>query len=203
MSNLTDCISFINEDIKGIKDNLSKALDRGDVSAHNRWLQALRDALMLKKEYDWNMKYSTDNRQISVWEEDSENNIRNKRTWDITRETKLFIPSEIMYTSVSSTDEYVIFSDYNELYGEHKTMLMLHFRHDLDNEDKVEELYNSYVTLTINDENVLRFKISQIRTQWIDITPFMCIGSGNLVKINVEFDGEVKVHARLNTTIYK
>lgn len=87
---LSECVSFINKDIEGIKNNIIKALDEGNASAHDRWLKNLREALSVKKEYDWQLMYSeyeTDNhKEVSIWEQDSECNIRNHKTWKIVDE---------------------------------------------------------------------------------------------------------------------
>lgn len=84
---LSECVSFINKDIEGIKNNIIKALDEGNASAHDRWLKNLREALSVKKEYDWQLMYSvceTDgHKEIAIWEQDSECNIRGKITWKV------------------------------------------------------------------------------------------------------------------------
>ena len=87
VGSLSECVSFINQDIEGIKKNIIKSMEEDNVSAHNRWLQALREALSVKKEYDWKLMYSvyeTDgHKEIAIWEQDSECNIRGKITWRI------------------------------------------------------------------------------------------------------------------------
>jgi hypothetical protein len=47
-------IEFINDDIKQLKKNIEKAIQKEDFNAHNKWMNCLRDALELREKLQGN-----------------------------------------------------------------------------------------------------------------------------------------------------
>lgn len=47
-------IDFINEDIKQLKKNIEKAIQKEDFNAHNKWMNCLRDAIELRERLNKN-----------------------------------------------------------------------------------------------------------------------------------------------------
>jgi len=93
-------IDFINEDIKQLKNNIEKAIQKEDFNAHNKWMNSLRDALELRDKledktkwkefsshyYEGNKSIKGENEYIALWEQNGNNDIRNRRTFKVEKE---------------------------------------------------------------------------------------------------------------------
>jgi hypothetical protein len=50
-------IEFINDDIKQLKKNIEKSIQKEDFNAHNKWMNCLRDAIELRDKLQGNKEY--------------------------------------------------------------------------------------------------------------------------------------------------
>lgn len=59
-------IDFINEDIKQLKKNIEKAIQKEDFNAHNKWMNCLRDAIELRERLQGESLYTINVGTVNV-----------------------------------------------------------------------------------------------------------------------------------------
>ena len=59
-------IEFINDDIKQLKKNIEKAIQKEDFNAHNKWMNCLRDAIELRETLLGGSKYTINLGTVNV-----------------------------------------------------------------------------------------------------------------------------------------
>jgi len=81
-------VKSLKDDAKKLNTQLSKAMDSRDMGLYISTVKSLRDTLDLIGKYDWKLMYSeygiTQNKkQVSVWEQNHDNQIKNHKVWDV------------------------------------------------------------------------------------------------------------------------
>ena len=86
-------IKNLKNEAEKLNSKLEKIRDNYDMNLYIATLKSLKEILNLIKEYDWKLMYSEYGipdddgieikKQVSVWEQDHSNNIRNHKVWDI------------------------------------------------------------------------------------------------------------------------
>jgi len=107
--------------LKSEADKLNKKLiklrENHDYNGYIATLKSLRETLDLINKYDWQLHYSeyeTDGRkQVSVWEQNHENNIRNHKIWNVDND-KIKDDDETNIRHVSFGGAYVDFYNNND-----------------------------------------------------------------------------------------
>lgn len=59
-------LDFINDDIKQLKKNIEKAIQKEDFNAHNKWMNCLRDAIELRETLKGGSKYTINLGTVNV-----------------------------------------------------------------------------------------------------------------------------------------
>lgn len=94
INNKTEDNNFYGSIVKNLKQEaqkLNKLLEtcrnNYDMNIYIATLKSLRETLDLVHKYDWQLMYSeyktNDVKQIAVWEQNHEGEIRNHKTWDV------------------------------------------------------------------------------------------------------------------------
>lgn len=86
-------VSLLKQDAIDLQKRFTNAKNDNDYKISIDVLRLLKDTLSLIKEYDWKLMYSeyetglytneTLKKQVAIWEQNSEGNIRNHKVWDI------------------------------------------------------------------------------------------------------------------------
>ena len=80
-------IDNLKEEAKMLDESISKTRDRGDFGTYRNLIKAYSDILLLIDRYDWQQKYSEyttdEEKQIAVWEQNSDGNIRDHKVWTV------------------------------------------------------------------------------------------------------------------------
>ena len=94
---MEDNLKFLNEELEQLKKKIAKEREEGNFGTYKNLIQAFRNVLDLVNEEEnklneWKQMYSVytnvhlDKKQISVWEQNSKNEIRNRRLFNIEKE---------------------------------------------------------------------------------------------------------------------
>ena len=94
-------VKFLKQEAKMLEDKISNLLkeesDR-QVNTYKNLIRAYEDVVKLVKMYDWQLKYSVyrtdDKKQISIWEQNSDNLIRDYKCWNI--ESVASLPDDLV-----------------------------------------------------------------------------------------------------------
>ena len=92
-SEFSDVVSSLKQDAIDLQRRFTNAKNASDYRTSIDILRLLKDTLNLIKEYDWKLMFSeyetglytngTLKKQVAIWEQNSEGNIRNHKVWDI------------------------------------------------------------------------------------------------------------------------
>ena len=99
-----DCEVLLNEKMPKVLDSIET---KGDGTYRNL-INALGNMMKLIEEYDWQLHYSqygtTNNkgeeiRQVAVWEQNGDGDIKNHKVWDVYSSTMCFepVPESVKY----------------------------------------------------------------------------------------------------------
>lgn len=94
---MEDNLKFLNEELEKLKKKIAKERENDNIGTYKNLIQAFRNVLDLVNEEEnklneWKQMYSVytnvklDKKQISVWEQNSKNEIRNRRLFNIEKE---------------------------------------------------------------------------------------------------------------------
>jgi len=89
--------------VKNLKSEANKlsgtlviATNRNDTQLYIATIKSLRDTLDLINKYDWRLMYSeygldssNESKQVAIWEQNHDNQIRNHKVWDVTEAVSL------------------------------------------------------------------------------------------------------------------
>lgn len=89
-----EIISSLKQDAIDLQKKFTASKNDNDVRARIDILRLLKDTLSLIKDYDWKLMYSeyetkgieeNSHKEIAIWEQNSEGNIRNHIVWEVHR----------------------------------------------------------------------------------------------------------------------
>jgi len=85
---LNDKLTKIRESLSLINSSQSSQSRSNDMNLYISTLKSLRDTLDLIGKYDWKLMYSEygvtqEQRQVSIWEQNHDNQIRNHKVWNV------------------------------------------------------------------------------------------------------------------------
>ena len=90
-------VKALDEDINSLLDKLKASLDNNDFSGYKMFINNLKDTVNLKQSLDWKLLYSeyriqvsgdTFQKQVAVWEQNGDGNIRNHKVWNVEESCK-------------------------------------------------------------------------------------------------------------------
>jgi len=87
-----DVVHFLKEEEKKLRMHLNDCLSRKDTGMYKNLIQAYEKVVELIKKYDWQLMYSEydipvdsehKQREVAIWEQNGDENIRNHKVWSI------------------------------------------------------------------------------------------------------------------------
>lgn len=97
-------VKALEEDIESLLSKLKGCMDGNDFSNYKMLINNLKDTVNLKQSLDWKLMYSEYSvpvdsehfqKQVSVWEQDGDGNIRNHKVWNVEESKGSFINGKI------------------------------------------------------------------------------------------------------------
>lgn len=89
-----EIVESLKREATGLKNKLTKCSENNDFNMYVQLVKALRETLLLIKQYEWQLMYSeyesgykTDStKQVAVWEQNCDGEIRKHKVWTVINE---------------------------------------------------------------------------------------------------------------------
>jgi hypothetical protein len=94
-------VGFLKREEGLLRDKADKVLNNGDFAMYTKIINAYETVVGLIKKYDWELKYSeyyigcdttdgvsTEGKQVAVWEQNGDTQIKNHKIWNVIERTK-------------------------------------------------------------------------------------------------------------------
>ncbi|MCD3245291.1 hypothetical protein G8S21_04920 [Clostridium botulinum C] len=173
-------VSFLKQEENMLRNKINKCLEGNNFSMYKNLIQAYEKVVELIKKYDWKLMYSeykteddngSVNQEVTVWEQNGDKDIRNRKVWTVVDNNvpTINLPQSAKVTThISKQENYCILSyvgDIMTLCKSGKACIALKIKENtiVDNIINIIEKYvekDKHVSIYVDGKSEVEFKLS-------------------------------------------